>query len=322
MNAIERRIRDLNNLRPDLTAREDLQQYWEETLQSFKDKPLNSSRTRVDSHLEGMEAYEVRFEGFDGTPIRGTYVHPAGKGERQWPCIVTYPGYQGTYFEPESLAMWACAGYAILAIDVRGQKGGTGSELAFDSGVIKGFVSQNITDKYSCYYRAILVDCLKGLEWAAQQPEVDKERVATVGSSQGGGLALLTAALSDVPSVAVAHVPNMCCIDYSMLYSTGSATELSQYCEVYPDRLEQVLETVSYFDMHNLADRIRIPVFVSVCLKDLVCMPETIFPMYNRIASHKEMEIYPFSGHTVGSHQLKAGMAFMKKHLARADEQK
>ncbi|WP_256256544.1 acetylxylan esterase [Paenibacillus sp. BC26] len=59
------------------------------------------------------------------------------------------------------------------------------------------------------------------------------------------------------------------------------------------------------------------PVFVSVGLKDLTTMPETIYAAYNRIASDKRIVPSPFSGHTVTGDQNRKAMQFIAERLVR-----
>ncbi|MOA14800.1 Cephalosporin-C deacetylase [compost metagenome] len=200
----------------------------------------------------------------------------------------------------------------MLAVDARGQGGETGSLLTEATGSAKGWVSQGITDKEHSYYMAITMDAVRAVDAAAEQPEIDASRIATFGASQGGGLSLLAAALNPKVSAVVADIPNMCYLDYGVLHSTGSLTEIAAYIKRYPDLLEPVLETLSYFDMMNLAERITAPVLMSVGWKDTVCLPETVYAAYNRIRSQKQINDYPFSGHEVGEHQMMKAPHFLR----------
>ncbi|PYI53909.1 acetylxylan esterase [Paenibacillus flagellatus] len=315
MNAIQNRLAVLESYRPELTARSDLDTFWNETLRQFASKPLNDTKTLTEPLFPGMDVYDVRYEGFDDTPIAGWFLVPALERGRKVPCIVTFHGYTGGRGYPERYAQWVLMGYAVLALDVRGQRGDTGNRLASPHGMAKGWISQGIMDKYNCYYRAVAIDAVKAVEWASRQDEVDGSRIVVEGSSQGGGLALLAAALSDKPALAVANVPNMCHMDFGVLNSTGSLTELAAFVNEFPDRLDAVLDTLSYFDIMNLAERIRIPVIVSVGLKDTVCMPETVYAAYNRLTCEKEIHAYPFMGHEhIGYHNRKT-IEFVKRKL-------
>lgn len=306
MNAIQSRLAVLEAYRPDSYAPDDLDSFWAETLATFADKPLNDSKVPTEPLFPWADVYDVRYEGFDDTPIAGWYMLPRMEQGKQVPCVVTYHGYSGGRGYPERYAQWLLMGYAVFAVDVRGQRGDTGNRLASSHGMARGWISQGILDKYNCYYRAVAIDSVKAVEWANRQKEVDPSRIVVEGSSQGGGLALLAAALSEKPSLAVANVPNMCRMDFGMLNSTGSLTELASFVNEFPDRLDAVLNTLGYFDMMHLAERIRVPVIVSVGLKDTVCMPETVYAAYNRLVCEKEIHPYPFMGHEhIGYHNRK-----------------
>jgi len=315
-NAIARRISDLEQYRPALTAQPDLDAFWEETLRTAKDKPLNDSRVLTETPLAGIEAYKVEYEGFDRTRIHGWFVLPKNRAEgAKLPCVVLYHGYTGSKGYPEEYAQYALMGMAAFAVDIRGQGGETGNLLEQTHGMTRGWVTQGILDRDAFYYKAIAVDAFKALDWAAGQTEVDPGRICAMGGSQGGGLALLAAALSDVPAAAVAHIPNMCHMDFGILNSSSSLTEAADFLNRFPDKLDDVLRTLSYFDNMNLAHRIRIPLLVSVGLKDMVTMPETIFAAYNRIDSDKYIEVYPFQGHAVGGDQNRKALEFMRSRL-------
>ncbi|WP_240041211.1 acetylxylan esterase [Paenibacillus ginsengarvi] len=318
MNAIQSRLAALDAYKPEPYAPDDLDSFWRYTLDEFADKPLNGTRTLAEPLFPWMDVYDVRYEGFDDTPIAGWFLLPRMERGRQVPCIVTYHGYTGGRGYPERYAHWLLMGYAVFAVDVRGQKGHTGNRLASPHGMAKGWVSQGILDKTGSYYRAVAIDSVKAVEWAAMQPEVDPGRIVVEGASQGGGIALLTAALSGKPKLAVAGVPNLCHMDFGILNSTGSLTELADFVNEFPDKLDAVLHTLGYFDLLNLAPRIRIPVLVTVGLKDTVCMPETIYAAYNRMTCDKEIYPFPFMGHEHAGSRVRLTIDFVRRKLGEA----
>src|SRR5699024_2477103 len=119
----------------------------------------------------------------------------------------------------------------------------------------------------------------------------------------------------DKPALAVANVPNMCHMDYGMLYASGSINEIAGYAALFPDKQQDVLETVRYFDVMNVADRIQIPVLISFGLQDSICMPEMIYAVYNRMnRNQKEIHPYPFMGHAQIGYHNRLGMEFMEEY--------
>ncbi|MBO9605082.1 MAG: alpha/beta fold hydrolase [Paenibacillaceae bacterium] len=319
MTAVERRLAELRAFQAPLTAQPDLEAFWERTLAESAARTLDGERTLTATPLAHARVYRVAYRGFDETPIHGWYMLPAfpaaGDGAKL-PCVVLFHGYHGDSGYPEQHASWLLMGFAVFAIDIRGQAGETGNLLPQTHGMTRGWVSQNILDPYSCYYRAITVDCVRAVDWAAEQPEVDPSRIAVVGGSQGGGLSLITAALSDKPVAAIATVPNMCHMDFGIMNSTGSLSELAGFVSRFPDKLGDVLRTLSYFDNMNLAHRITIPIFVSACLKDTVCQPEMVCAAFNRIASsEKRLDLYPFDGHYVSPFHHRESLDFLIRAL-------
>ncbi|WCM60069.1 acetylxylan esterase [Paenibacillus polymyxa] len=316
MNVIEKRIAELKQYRPDLTAPKDIDLFWAKTLEEVHTKPVCAFKAPVETPYPHILAYRVTFEGVDDTPLHAWYVRPRFAGDQKLPCIVLFHGYTGGKGYPEDYSSWLLLGFAVLAVDVRGQGGETGDRLGDPHGTVKGWVTKGILDKDTCYYKTITIDALRAVDWVAEQSDVDSAKIAISGASQGGGLSLMVAALSDKAAITVADIPNMCHMDFGMMNSTSSLTEAAEFVNRFPEHLEQVLHTLSYFDVMNLAHRIRTPIMVSVGFKDTVCMPETIFAAYNRIESPKTIEIYPFTGHWVEGFQRRKTVEFLVHHFS------
>ncbi|MDQ8736095.1 alpha/beta fold hydrolase [Paenibacillus sp. LHD-38] len=314
MHAIERRKNDLLSYNPPLTMDPaDLNLYWQAVLDSYADKPLAIVKELLDTPIAAVRTERLTFKGSDDTPIHGLYIVPQqGLRGEKLPCVVIYQGYTGDKGLPERYAAWLLLGYAVFAVDARGQGGETGNLLTSDEGAVKGWVTQGLASIEQSYYRAITVDAVRAVDAAAIQTEVDPSRIAVIGGSQGGGLALLAAALNPKVSAVVSDIPNMCHMDYGIMHSTGSLTEIAQHIKRYPERLSSVLGALAHFDLLNLAERIKAPVLMSVGWKDTVCLPETVYAVYNRIRSRKQLNDYPFSGHEVSEYQARAAIIFLQ----------
>ncbi|GGF70884.1 cephalosporin-C deacetylase [Paenibacillus albidus] len=318
MNTIELRKQELENCRPEPTLDSaTVNRFWDERLEHYEQKPLQMVSVPETTPYSGMEVRKVSFQGFDDTTVNAWYILPSGYQEEdgKLPCVVTFPGYSGDRGYPERYASWLLLGYAVLAVDVRGQGGETGNLLPHESGTIRGWITQGLLDKERSYYMAVAIDSVRAIEVAAGLPGVDPARIGVIGGSQGGGLALLTGALSRRVAAIVADIPNLCRLDFGVLNSSSSLTEIADHVRRYPERLEQILYTLAHFDIVNLAPRITAPVLMSAGWKDTVCMPETIYAAYNRIESPKQINDYPFSGHEVSEYQHRQAVQFFQQHL-------
>lgn len=318
MNAIEVRKQELENCRPEPTLdRETIDEFWNDLLAEDEEQPLEVTITPEETPYPGMKVSKVSYMSYGETTINAWYIQPAGDAEGTGgrPCIVTFPGYTGDRGYPERYAHFVLLGYTVLAVDVRGQLGETGNLLPQEHGIVRGWISQGLLEKEQSYYLALAIDTVRAIETAAQLPGVDPARIAITGASQGGGIALLAGALSRRVAAVAADIPNLCRLDFGVLNSTSSLTEIADYLKRYPEHLERVLQNLAFFDIVNLAHRFTVPVLMSVGWKDTICLPETIYAAYNRIESPKEIKDYPFSGHEVSEFQSRQTTLFFQEHL-------
>ncbi len=105
-NAIARRMRDLEQYSPMLTAPVDLDEFWSMTLDRYKDKPLHGTIQQEQTPMRTIDVQKVTYEGFDDTPLSGWFIRPAEKNGERLPCIVMYHGYTGSKGYPEEYASW------------------------------------------------------------------------------------------------------------------------------------------------------------------------------------------------------------------------
>lgn len=295
----EQQIKEYETYKPPLTKTEDFNTFWEDTLKESEQLPLQSHLVREDYPIKQIEAYKVTYQGFGGTPIRGHYILPKDAKENL-PCIVLYHGYGMDKGSISDYMKWVIQGYAVLAIDNRGH-----GESSDDSGYMTGtngtWVLHGIIEKAEYYYRKVYIDNKRAIDFLFARPEIDKSRICIYGGSMGGGIALAVAALDNRPKLVIADVPNMCNIELAIqLKLEGSLVSLEHYLARYPEKVQQVFRNLSYFDNLNFASMIKSKIRVTIALKDPICPPQSIFGVYNHIASEKSYVVYPFTGHNVG----------------------
>ena len=105
------------------------------------------------------------------------------------------------------------------------------------------------------------------------------------GSSQGGGLALASAALvPQVVAVCHADVPFLCDIQRAITLAPDAPyTEVPEFLAHNVDLIPAALDTLRYVDCALLARRITARCLFSVGLMDTICPPSTVFAAYNEI---------------------------------------
>lgn len=240
--------------------------------------------------------------------------------------IVEYVGYGGGRGFPHVYVLYALAGYAHFAMDTRGQGSawnvGHTADLAVGGDPSHpGFLTQGILHPDTYYYRRLYVDAVRAVGAAVDHPLVDGDAVAVAGVSQGGGLAIAAASLHPSVKYAMVDVPFLC--DFrraTSLSPTEPNGEVVRYLKVHRDRVEQVFDTLAYFDNAILGRETTAEALFSVGLMDEVCPPSTVYGAYNWYGGPKSMVEYAYNDHEGGkAHHEQAKLAWLEDRLRARD---
>ncbi len=269
---------------------QNLDEFWKSTRERLQKEPMESE---IEPTREALPFQKfkvtlrslngVRFVSYLALPIQGEA--PA----KPWPVIVTTPGYGGTQ---QSVMLSECQrGYAILQVFPRGQG---------DSDALWKIKGDKLTAKLDqpegAYYQGAYVDVMRAIEFVASREDLDRSRIALVGTSQGGGFSLAVAALDPRVKAVVAHVPFLC--DFPLAAQTSDSL-VKKLLDKAGRNNDAALKTLSFFDPKELAPHLNIPVLMSAGGKDEVCPKATIQSVYDRIPSAtKLLKVYPDLPHT------------------------
>ena len=317
-------LEELRRYDPQLPAPADLWDFWAATLAEAAAWPLAASWTPVDTGLMTVETHDVSYAGSGGSPVRAWLHLPARALRRDGalPGIVQYQGYNGGRGLPHEHVFWASAGFAQLVVDTRGQGSGwtvgdTGDPVG-SAAAQPGFLTRGVLSPQDYYYRRVHTDAVRAVEVLRDHPDVDGDRVAVTGISQGGGIALAVAALADGVRAVLPDVPFLCDFPRAARIAPGDPYgEIVRYLKAHRDRGDRVFRTLSYFDAAVLARRSSAPALFSVALMDEICPPSTVFAAYNAYGGPKEISVYPFNDHEGGeAHHQRVQLAWLRSRLA------
>jgi len=298
----------------------DFDAFWTRTLKEARAFALNPQFTPVDAGLPLLEIFDVTYRGYGGQPIKGWFILPRQRSS-PLPCVVEYIGYGGGRGLPHDWLLWANAGYAHFIMDTRGQgsawrPGDTpDSEPEGSNPQFPGFMTRGILHPDTYYYRRVFTDAVRAVEAAASHPAVDAGRIAALGGSQGGGIALAVAGLFPSLSAVLPDVPFLCHYRRATeIVDTHPYNEISRYCKTHRDKVETVFENLAYFDGVNFAVRSNAPALFSVGLMDDICPPSTVYAAYNHYAAPKQIKVWQYNNHEGGeSYQSAARMKFLRE---------
>lgn len=284
----------------------DFDDFWGQTLDEARSAATPVTRTEVTHRLTAFAIEDLTFSGFNGDPIKAWVISPAA-AQGPLPTVVEYLGYGGGRGLPGALTRWAGAGYTHVIMDTRGQgsANGTGGHTPDPQGsgpAAPGSMTQGITSRETYYYRRVFTDAVRLLDDVVTLPQVDSERVLVTGTSQGGGICLAAAALSEVPQAVLPDVPFLCDFPRSVQRTPRPPfSEIVGYLAIHRGAEEEVMRTLAYFDGVNFARKITIPTLVSVALMDDTVLPSSVYGAYHALAAQdRELSVYPYNGHEGG----------------------
>lgn len=281
----------------------DFDEFWAKTL--AVDFEVNTRIVEVDTPLRTIDVFDVTFAGFGGHPVRAWLRVPRGHSG-DLPGIVQFHGYgSGRGLAIDDL-LWASSGYAHLIMDVRGQGGehaggATGDPVGTSGPAAPGFLTKGIGAKEDYFYRRVFTDAVRAVGVLRGLSFVDPSRVAAIGNSQGGGIALAVAGL--VPDLAALFTQSPFLTDIrraTLITGTPPYNEISKYLAAHRDEVEPVFDVLSYFDGVGFAGRAKAPAWFSTGLMDDVCPPSTAFGAYHAYAGPKQIAVWDYNGHEAG----------------------
>lgn len=293
---------ELRSYLPTVREPADFDQFWSETLAQARRADWTVVRQSVGSPLRLVEVEDLTFAGYDGEPVKAWYLRPANTVE-DLPVVVEFIGYGGGRGLPHEHLAWPNAGYAHIVMDTRGQGASWSVGATADPhGVgpnVPGSMTRGIADPREYYYRRLFTDAVRCVDMAKTLPGIDPERVAVVGTSQGGGITLAVAGLRSDLAAAVFEVPFLCHFERAVgLTDADPYAEVARYLATRRDEEDQVFDTLSYFDGVNFARRATAPARFSTGLADVICPPSTVFAAHNHYAGRdKDITVLPFNGH-------------------------
>ncbi len=280
----------------------DFDRYWDDALAEMRAIDPQVELTPHPLGSRFAECFHLRFTGVGGARVYAKYLRPRNL-VAPGPAVLLFHGYSGSSGDWQDKLALVSQGYSVAALDCRGQ-GGLSEDVGGVQGpTLRGHIIRGLIDgPEKLYYRSVFLDTAQLARIVMGFPEVDPNRVAAAGGSQGGGLTLACAALEPRIVKAAPTFPFLC--DYRRVWemdlAKGAYEEISTFLRQFDPlhaRADLWWERLGYIDCQHLAPRIRARVSMPVGLMDTICPPSTQFAAYNKIVSPKDLLVYPDYGH-------------------------
>jgi cephalosporin-C deacetylase len=281
---------------------EDFDDYWDRALDQMRSLDPQVELAPHQFAPSVADCFDLYFTGVGGARIHAKHLRPKGLTQPH-PAVLLFHGYSGSSGDWADKFGYVAQGFSVAALDCRGQGGGSEDVGGVKGNTLRGHIIRGLDDHPDkMLFRQIFLDCAQLARIIMDMPEVDAERVGVTGGSQGGALTLACAALEPRVRRAASVYPFLC--DYQRVWemdlAAGAYQELKEYFRLFDPRHErepEVFTKLGYVDVQHLAPRIKAKVLMVTGLMDMICPPSTQFAAYNKIASDKQIILYPDFGH-------------------------
>ena len=225
---------------------QDFDQYWKKVEDELAS--IQPAAERTELHLRSApeaKVYGLKLTSLDHYRIFAYFCVPSGKGP--FPVIYRLPNYGSVVHIPPFEER--CK-YISVALCHRGQRL---SDQPF-AAKYPGLLTSGIDSKRNYIYRSIVADCLRVMDYLLSCDDVDSQKISLV----GGDLALFTAALRDSASV-LFYTPSLF---YKALHKATATQnypleEFNDYLRSFPESIDQISQTLAYFEPMNFASRVK-----------------------------------------------------------------
>ena len=286
-------------------AKDDFKAFWDNSLKELANVSPNYKLTLLPEHSKiDYEIYLVEMRSFGNELIRGYYAKPKREGKH--PVIVEYMGYSSAPWLPGQY--WD--GFARFILSVRGQA------LNKPTNRFGRWITYGLKNKETYYYRGAFMDVVRAVDFVCSRPEIDSERIAVCGGSQGGAFSFAAAALDKRVKVAAPTIPFLS--DYRDYFKIAGwpKSDFDNYMSKHPEaKWDDIYDLLTYFDIKNLAQWIECPLIMGIGMQDEVCPPHINFAAYNQVKGEKRWMAFPESPHCVGQAYYEESHKFIKEKL-------
>jgi len=295
------------DIQPTTTLPDDFVQFWDNAKSELANIPLDAQMTLLsESCTEKINVYHVSFQNIQNTKIYGILCIPKAQGK--YPAILKVPGsgvrpYYGDIVNAEK-------GVITLEIGIHGIPVNMKPEVyeEMEKGILNNYWIHDLDNKDRYYYRRVYLGCLRSVDFIFSLPEFDGENIVISGFSQGGALAIVTAALDNRIKGLVSNSPALCDLTG---YLNGRAGGWPPVFNDPTHTTPEKKETSKYYDVVNFARYLKVPGFYSWGFNDDVCPPTSMYAAYNVIQAPRTLYVIKEIEHWYNTEQTAKATEWM-----------
>ena len=273
---------------PPLKRAPDFESFWQKTRAELGRVEPNASCEPLGSEDPALGFERLVFASLEGARISGYMIR--WKDDAPRPLVVHSHGYEG---ELDTMWRWARAGVNVVGVEARGYGRSKG---ALPSPSPWGYVLTGIESPEEHVLRGAVCDYVRAVEVGREVLGASVSRTVLHGASFAGGLAVMAESILQVADLLVVAVPSFGWAEgRRFLVREGSGDEINRFLEAHPEREEDLMLVLSYFDPMNFAGEIRCPALVGLGMEDSVVPAPTVYAIADRLGGPHEIMELPVS---------------------------
>ncbi|MEI6646865.1 MAG: acetylxylan esterase [bacterium] len=292
---------DPYTIKPTAKLPADFEAFWNDQKSALTKIPLDPKIMPVSQSDPDVELFEVSFANINGLRSHGYLAKP--KGATSLPIMISQPG-MGVHPNGLKESRWVIANAKLgfLALDMSAHDMPL-ERTPEDEARWKKFMGYpylGSDDRMTYYYRQVFLGMIRGIDYMTSHPDWNHKAIISSGASQGGGLAIIAAALDPRVTAVVSIAPALG-EHTGPLYGRPDAAP--NYLIMDRDRKtpnQKIVAATAYYDTVNFARFVKVPVLMSSGLIDTACPAMTVLSIYNTLNCPKQLDLVPLLGHNCG----------------------
>lgn len=288
---------------------EDLSSFWNGVAEEAFKAPLEMTRSvSNDFDLQGFRVETLSFVGILGNRIHGWIAVP--DGVRHAPGLLWIPPYGRESVLPNSYS--TRPGYVSLSFNFHGESAFHQEKYV----IARGYFADGADSPETWIFKTMFQNAVLASRVLQAQIEVDETKIGAMGISQGAGMSIWLGAWNPIIKSVCADLPFLGAVGDTLLNAVYRypLKEIRDFMDSIPIGEARVLNTLSYYDTVFQAQMAKVPVQVTLGLKDPACRPPTVREIYEAIPTEKRLLEIDW-GHDYHPSMIESNLEWFNKTL-------
>lgn len=281
-------------IQPTVSIPKDFDSFWKKAIAENNKIPIDALVThKPELSTATVDVYLVRLQNYKlGQYLYGYLSKP--KDNKPHPVLLNPPGAGVKKITP--ITSYAEQGFISLTTEIHGVSPEINdTDFGAVREKLKDYWAINLDNKDNYYYKSVYLGCVRAIDFLTSLPEFDKKNVVVTGGSQGGALTIVTAGIDKRVNYIASFYPALS--DNTGYLNNRSAGWPFMFSNKYQNNSPEKINTMTYYDVVNFAQKISVPGFYSTGYNDNTCSSTSTLSAFNSVKAPKEIVITPISAH-------------------------